>query len=283
MRRVVREVTLFAAIASTMNLLPACGSEFIDADSNGGGGNGGTGGSSSVGAKAAGGSGGSKTITGAGTAGMGPVSGAGGSQPSPGTAGTSGEGGGEGGTAPIANGGAGGSDTGNECEVELLTNGGFDALSPGWTEMAAPARALILHQSSDVVIALQDVPVSPEYMLVLGGANDDDSRVSQAISVPDAALSLLIRFYQHIHTEEVDPQTYDSLTLGFSTGAAETTPIASYTNLHENEDWEPVSLVLDAAPYRGTNLTFTLHSDADGMADTIFMLDSFSITADVCE
>jgi len=275
MRRAVREVALVAAIAWTVNLLSGCGSEFSAADSDGGNGNAGTGGG-------AGSSGGSKANTGAGAAGMGAVSGAGGTPPNPGAGGTISDAG-EGGATPMMSGGAGGGDPGNECEMELLTNGGFDALSAGWEQMAQPARGLILHQSSDILMDLDHLPVSPEYMLLLGAADDDDSTVSQAISVPDAALTLVVSFYLHIHTDEDDAQVYDSLTLSLGTDDSEPVPIATYTNFDANDDWEPISFVLDATPYRDSSPTFVLRSEADGDIDTSFLLDSFSISAKLCE
>jgi hypothetical protein len=280
MRWPAREVALGAVVAGAMNLLPACGEEFARGVAAGGNANGGTanggsnsgsgGGSNSGGAPSAGGKAGS---TSGGVGGAVSNAGAGGSS------GNSTGDGGDGGDFSMAHAGAGSV----PCEVELLTNGGFDTLNAGWTQMPAPQRGLVLHQSSDILTDLEDQPVSPEYLLLLGGVDSDGSTVSQQIEVPGDALSLAVSFYLHIHTEENVAQVYDSATLNFSTGAADAVPVATYTNLNTNEEWEPFSFQLDATPYRGMAPTFVIAAQTDAGGNTHFMFDSFSITADVCE
>jgi hypothetical protein len=120
-------------------------------------------------------------------------------------------------------------------------------------------------------------------MLLLGGVDSDNSAVSQQINVPENALSLAVSFYLHIHTEENDAQIYDSVTLHLSTGATDVVPVATYTNFEANDDWQPFSFELEATPYRGMTPTFVIGSQTDVGGLTHFMLDSFSITATLCE
>ena len=136
--------------------------------------------------------------------------------------------------------------------------------------------------SSDIVIDIQDQPVSPEYLLLLGGTDSDHSSVSQQVSVPENALSLAVSFFLHVHTEEDDAQIYDTVTFNLSTGASEAVPIATYTNFDANEEWEPKSFQLDATPYRGMMPSFVIASETDGGGYTHCMFDSVSIIATLC-
>jgi hypothetical protein len=281
MRWPSREVALGVVVAGAVNLLPGCGAEFVKATSIGGDANAGSahgGSTSGSGGKSGGASstGGKAGSVSGGAGGTATNAGAGGSSGSSGNAGS-----GDGGDTSMSQAGAAGGGT-VACEVELLTNGGLDTLNAGWLQMADPSRGLVLHQSSDILIDIQDQPVSPEYMLLLGGVDSDSSTVSQQINVPEGALSLAVSFYLHIHTEEDQAQIYDSVTLELSTSATDVVPVASYTNLDANEQWEAVSFQLDATSYRGTP-TFVIGSQTDVGGLTHFMFDSFSITATLCE
>jgi hypothetical protein len=284
MRWAAREV-VFVVAAAWLLSLPACGSEFsgvsdgvggtVDAGSAGSSASGGSAGSSSAGGKSGGGAG----------AGQGAGSGSGGSDPNPG----GGKGGGNSGSAgeagepPMETGGMGGSDNTPECEVELLTKGGFDVLDSGWSQMAEPERALIWHQSSDMLMDLGHAPVSPEYAVVLGAADGDYSSLSQEVTVPADATALVVSFYMHVHSDEDDAQVYDTLTISLTSGNDDPIPVATYDNFDTNDDWAPVSFLLEATPYRGKTLNFLVLSDADDGVDTTFLLDSFSLTAKLCD
>lgn len=279
MRWPAREVAVGAAVAGVLNLLPACGPEFSKGAATGGDANAG---GTSAGSNGSGGnkSGGAPSTTG-GKAGSG-SSGGGRPATNAGAGGSSGNAGaGEGGDFSMSHGGAAGGGS-SACEVELLTNGGFDALNEGWLQMADPTRGLILHQSSDILIDIQDQPVSPEYLLLLGGTDSDHSSVSQQVSVPENALSLVVSFYLHVHTEEDDAQVYDTVTLNLGTDASEAVPVATYTNFDANEEWEPMSFQLDATPYRGMTPNFVIASETDSGGHTHFMFDSVSIIATLC-
>ena len=291
MRWAAREV-VFGVAAAWVLSLAACGSEFSGVEGS-------TGGSDKAGSAGAGtsaGKSGSPSAGGksggnnaGGSAGQGVVSGSGGMEPNP-VGGKAGSGGGsssgsagEAGESSMETGGVGGVGSTPECELELLTNGGFDVLNSGWSQMASPERALVWHQSSDYWMDLGHDPVSPEYGVVLGAADYDHSSLSQPVTIPADAVALVVSFYMHVHSDEGGGQIFDTLTINLTSGNSEPVPVATYDNNDANDDWAPVSFPLDATPYRGKTLTFLILSQADDDVDTTFMLDSFSLIAKRCD
>jgi hypothetical protein len=133
------------------------------------------------------------------------------------------------------------------------------------------------------LLDLGHAPVSPEYAVVLGAADGDYSSLSQQVTVPADATALEVSFYMHVHSDEDDAQVYDTLTINLTSGNNDPIPVATYDNFDTNDDWAPVSFLLEATPYRGKTLNFLVLSEADDGVDTTFMLDSFSLTAKLCD
>ncbi len=277
MRRAARAVVSLTAVAALLDIAPACGGSPFESDPAGAGG-------SSAGAAAKGGTAGASAHGGGGQ-GSGALAGTAGTT-SPASGGTANGGAaadtGLGGEGNVGQAGAAGSGS-NDCEVELLVDGAFDASSTAWAESADPLRALVLHQSADPLLDENVSPMSPEYALFLGGVNGDNSNIAQEFVVPEAALTLVVSGWVHVHTAESPDQDWDFAYLDLETEANGSSNVADFTNLDQNDDWTSFSFPVNAAPYAGATTTFRLSSVNDDNAETSFFLDSLSIVAKICD
>jgi hypothetical protein len=227
----------------------------------GGSDNGGAGGS--LGGSDNGGAGGSGARAGAGGVGIG-GSGAG-----------SGGAGGRAGSGAVAGGG------GALCTVELLHNGNFDNGIPPWTEVSSDDAPIIRHQADSILVVEGLTARSPEYVALLGGADNQTQTLSQPIEVPTGTLSLTLSGYVAVRTDEDDSGDYDDSYAELAQGSTALV-FDNWSNLGGTTDWLPINGTIERQALRTGPVTFRLRSQTDHDIRTIFLFDSLSLKANLC-
>jgi hypothetical protein len=151
--------------------------------------------------------------------------------------------------------------------TELINNGGFEAGSTGWVQYSASGFNLI----SDFY------PHTGRLGAYLGGANNADDRLSQAVVLPSGAITITLRLWWAMTTAEAGG-VFDTLTVSLLHGDG--TPLATLATLDNSaavNQWDELSFDLTA--YAGQSVVLSLAAATDSQYPTDFYMDDVSITA----
>jgi hypothetical protein len=150
---------------------------------------------------------------------------------------------------------------------ELLTNGGFEAGPVGWTQASAGGYDLIS----------QFNPRSGQWGAYLAGANDADDRLSQPLALPADAISITLRLWWSLESEE-PPVPADTLTLSLvQPNGALLAELWRVDNTAALGVWDEA--VFDLTAYAGQNVIVRFRAISDSFDLTDFYLDDVSATA----
>ena len=151
--------------------------------------------------------------------------------------------------------------------TELLANGDLEAGPVSWTQTSAGGYDLIS----------QFNPRSGQWGAYLAGANNADDRLSQALLLPSGAISITLRLWWALESEEA-PVPADTLTAFLlrpdGTLLAELWRI---DNTAAAAAWDEA--LLDLTPYTGQNVVLRFQALSNGFDLTDFYLDDLSVTA----
>jgi hypothetical protein len=202
----------------------------------------------------------------------------GGSQ-SPGSGGTD-----EASAGASSGGGASAGAPGAECELELLVAGGFDEAS-AWEQTAVPSNfQLILRaDAASALLGFEVSPPSEPNLVWLGGIEGDTQSVSQSVTIPAGAKTLILSGTVWVGTEQADLSNGDRAALGFVDAFGAGTDFVTFTPADATDDWTTFSDSMPSGELAGQQLDFGLASVTDGSANTNFFFDSLSLVANVCE
>lgn len=150
---------------------------------------------------------------------------------------------------------------------ELLVNGNFEAGPSGWTQTSAGGQALIS----------QFNPRSGLWGAYLAGANDADDRLSQTALLPADAISLTLRLWWSLESEE-PPVTADTLTLALlQPSGALLTELWRVDNTAAPSVWDEITFDLTA--YAGQSVIVRFQALSNSFDLTDFYVDDISLTA----
>jgi hypothetical protein len=151
--------------------------------------------------------------------------------------------------------------------TELLVNGGFEDGSVGWTQASAGGYDLIS----------QFNPRSGAWGAYLAGANNADDRLGQALVLPSGAISITLRLWWSLESEE-PPVPADTLTLSLlQPGGAALAELWRIDNTATQGFWDEA--VIDLTPFAGQSLILRFQALSNDFDLTDFYLDDLSVTA----
>jgi len=153
--------------------------------------------------------------------------------------------------------------------VEVIQNGGFESGGGvGWQEYSLQDYELVIQFNS----------WTGEWGAFLGGVNEADDRLSQAVTLP-AGANLTLTAWWSLATEEEPSEPYDTLTISLlrqSDGSTLAT-LATLDNTAEEGIWE--QLAFDLSSYAGQNVTISFAAKTDISNVSDFYLDDISLLA----
>ncbi|MCK9195344.1 MAG: Ig-like domain-containing protein, partial [Nevskia sp.] len=151
--------------------------------------------------------------------------------------------------------------------TQLITNGGFESASTGWT-----ATAGVITNSTG------EPARTGSYKAWLNGygtAHTDTLR--QTVAIPANAGTVTLSLWLHIDTAETTTTTaYDRLTVQLrSTSGAVLTTLATYSNLNKATGF--IQRSFDISAYRGQSVQLYFTGTEGGTLQTSFVVDDVSI------
>jgi len=151
--------------------------------------------------------------------------------------------------------------------TELITNGGFESGSTGWTA------------SSGVITNLsgESAHAGTYYAWLDGYGTATTDTVVQSVAIPSTVTSATLTFWLHIDTAETTTtKVYDTLTVQLqnSSGTVLTT-LATYSNLNANSGY--AQKTFDVSAYKGQTVKVYFKGVEDSQDQTSFVIDDVSL------
>ena len=150
---------------------------------------------------------------------------------------------------------------------ELVVNGGFESGSQGWTQSSAGGYDLVSTYN----------PFTGVWGAYLGGIDDADDRLGQALTLPAGASSITLHAWWSIATSETGGG-FDRMTLSLL--RPDGSLLAELARIDDSADpdvWDEI--IADLTSYAGQTVRVQAHAVSDGSNPTDFYLDDLGITA----
>jgi len=160
-------------------------------------------------------------------------------------------------TWTIATSGGGGS----TCTGQQFTNPGFESGSTGWT-----ASGGVINTDGGYSHA------GSGYAYLDGYGRTHTDTLSQSVTIPSGCKATLT-YYLWIDTQESGSTAYDKLTV-----KANSTTVASYSNVNAGSGYVKRTVTLSAASYGGKTVKITWTGTEDSMLATSFLVDDTALT-----
>jgi len=152
-------------------------------------------------------------------------------------------------------------------QTQLITNGGFESGSTGWTATSG----VITNGTGESAHA------GSYYAWLDGYGAATTDTVKQSVSIPSTVTSATLSFWLHIDTAETTTSTaYDKLTVQLlnSSGTVLTT-LATYSNLNANSGYTQKNF--DVSAYKGQTVQVYFKGVEDSEYQTSFVIDDVSL------
>jgi hypothetical protein len=161
---------------------------------------------------------------------------------------------------------------------ELVVNGSFDLGETGWTNPGVP---IVYPANGNNAGGNPDVAAqTPPDVAWLGGLNNEDDILSQAIAIPADASILTFSFYYAIITAETSAAEVDVFDAQLVT-ATQTIALAHLSDNNASTPWVHVSALVPGS-LAGQTVTLRLHGVTNGTRITSFYIDTVSLQAGAC-
>lgn len=150
--------------------------------------------------------------------------------------------------------------------LELVQNGGFEQGAAGWQTFSAQGYDLISNFN----------PHTGSLGAYMGGVNNADDRLSQALTLP-AGTTLTLKAWWYLATAET-AGTFDTLTIALT--AADGTPLSTLATLGNTAlpgQWAELTFDLTAYAGQSVVLRFAARTDQDLISE--FYLDDIRLSA----
>ena len=155
--------------------------------------------------------------------------------------------------------------------TELVTNGGFESGSSGWTQEASGGAAIITSNASQARTG--------SGVAWLGGYNNATDALTQPITVPSGASSVTLQYWYRITTSETVPGAWDTLQVQvLNSGGSLLQTLASYSNQNASSSWAQ-SPAFNLASYAGQTIRIRFIATTDSSASSSFYIDDVSVLA----
>ena len=151
--------------------------------------------------------------------------------------------------------------------TELITNGGFESGTTGWTA----SSGVITNRTGESAHS------GTWYVWLDGNGVATTDTLSQSVTIPASATTATLSFWLHIDTAETSTSSaYDKLTVQLlnSSGTALTT-LATYSNLNAATSYTQKSF--DVSSYKGQTVTVYFKGVEDYTKQTSFVIDDVSL------
>lgn len=150
---------------------------------------------------------------------------------------------------------------------ELVVDGGFEAGGQGWSQASAGGYDLISEFN----------PLTGARGAYLGGVDDADDRLTQAVSLPSGASSIALRAWWSIATSETGGG-FDRMTLSLRRqDGALLEELLVVDDSADPDVWSDIAF--DLAAYAGQEVVLELLATTDSSNPTDFYVDDVSIVA----
>jgi hypothetical protein len=123
-------------------------------------------------------------------------------------------------------------------------------------------------------------PQSGTYLARLGGyAEAAQDTLTAPVSVPETATHLVFSYYWMVKTEETGSTRHDTLFAALDSDTVYAEQTVDNTNVHPT--WQRFEKAIDAQA-AGKTLVMIVRAENDAEKATTFLLDSVSLTANIC-
>jgi hypothetical protein len=162
---------------------------------------------------------------------------------------------------------------------ELLANPGFDDADLIWTNPGI--RIIYLADGSGANHTPDVLAQSPTNLAWFGGLNREDDLLSQTVTIPANAASVILSFYYAIITSEVSAAENDVFDVALVDEAGAVTPLAHLSNDNAGDRWVRFEAAVPLA-LSGKTVTLELHGLTNATLITSFYIDTVSLLAVAC-
>ena len=159
----------------------------------------------------------------------------------------------------VSNGGGGGTS-------ELITNGGFESGTSGWTQTSG----VITSDSGEAAHA-----GSWKAWLDGYGSSHTDY-VRQSVTIPSTVSKATLGFYLHVDTAESGTKAYDTMSVQVITSTGKYITLATYSNVDAASGY--TQHTIDLGAYKGQTIQVNFYGVEDGTLQTSFVVDDVSLT-----
>ncbi|WP_431843176.1 M4 family metallopeptidase [Calidifontibacter indicus] len=151
---------------------------------------------------------------------------------------------------------------------ELVTNGGFESGTTGWTGTSGP----ITNNSGQAAHG-------GTWKMWLGGNGKTTSEnESQSVTIPSTSTAATLTYWVHVDSAETTTSSqYDKATVTVTPSGGSASTVASYSNLNKATGYKQVTVDLTA--YKGKTITLKFSATEDSSLQTSFVFDDVSIKA----
>ncbi len=187
---------------------------------------------------------------------------------------------------PVVDAPPGTPDAGPPCDIEILTNAGFDqSTGTGLNKNITPW----VQSPGDVVVTAaelaangQPAPQAGNFAAWLGGESARQDFIYQPVAVPAATRSLTLRGYLYIRTNEPVPSQYDQMQINiYNTNQDLLETVATYFDGDVTTGWRAFTQDV-AGDYAGRTILLAFESVNGFLYSTSFFVDTLSLEANVC-
>ena len=166
------------------------------------------------------------------------------------------------GPVTVSSGGTGGG-------TNVVTNGGFESGSTGWT-----ASSGVICTNSGC--SGETAHSGSGFAWLDGYGSTHTDTLSQSVSIPSGKSSASLTFYLHVDTQETGSTAYDKLTVTATSGGT-TKTLGTFSNVNAASGYALKTFNMSA--YIGKTVTVKFTGKEDSSLATSFVLDDIALNA----
>lgn len=153
---------------------------------------------------------------------------------------------------------------------QLISNGGFESGSTGWTESSSGGYEIVDNSSSSL-------HHSGSASAWLCGYNSCNDAIYQSINVPSTANSVTLTFWVYVNTQESGSTAYDHFYARIRNTSGSTLATVKSLSNATASGWVQYSYSLNS--YKGQTVQVYFNGTTDSSLPTNFFLDDVSVVA----
>jgi hypothetical protein len=162
---------------------------------------------------------------------------------------------------------------------ELLANPGFDGADLSWDNPGI--HIVYLADGSGGNNTPDVIAQSPPNLAWFGGLNRENDLLSQSVTIPANAASVMLSFYYWIITDESSAAENDVFDVSLVDLAGTETPLAHLGDNNAGDAWVLFKAAVPPS-LAGQTVTLQLHGQTNATQVTSFYIDTVSLLAVAC-